>query len=435
MKKLWTLIFALCLCILPVYAADALPWSAQDWAVLRLTNERRMAEGLSPLSVTTELWQAASVRCAELRRRMDHTRPDGRDCFSVLEEHQLSAAAAGENVAAGQSDAASVVDAWMNSEGHRENILNGRFSHMGAAYLAGALGDSYISYWSQLYIDDYCRFSDLRLLGAEALVVPPGTPAEDLRVTAELTCAAHGASYLPVIAAMCSGYDPSVCGSQTVTVSCCGQHAVFTVEVSADAAFQTPVASSSSMAVFQPRSDYYYLFSDVSDSAWYRDDVYLAVVYGLLGGTGSGDAFRPDDPLTVAQTLMIAARIRDLYNGGDGVIPQDGPAWYSAAQDYCVEQGIVPAGAFPDAERPATRAEVAAVLAHALPESELNAIRGVLPPDVADADPYAAEIRTLYRAGILTGSDSGVFGGGDTIRRCEAAAVLIRLILPARRIG
>lgn len=442
MKKLLSLLLALCLCILPVCAADYeesaddLPWSAQDWAVLRLTNERRLESGLSPLSMTVGLWEAACTRCSELHTLVEHVRPDGRSCFTVLDEHGISFVTAGENIAAGQPDAASIVEAWMGSPAHRENILNGSFSHLGASYLAGALGDEYISYWSQLFADDSCRFSDLQLLDADHLVVPPGTPVEDLRITARLSCSAHGASYLPVIDGMCSGYDSSLPGEQTVTVSCRGQTAVFTVTVSSEAHAQTPVASSSesSMSVFRPRSEYYYLFTDVPDSAWYYDSVYLSVAYGLLSGTGAG-SFAPEEPLTVAQTLMIAARIRSLYNGGDGVISQEGAVWYAAARDCCIREGIISAGDFSDADRPATRREVARILAHALPVSELSAIRSASAPDVAEDDPAAWEIGMLYRAGVLIGDAHGNFNPESTIRRCEAAAILVRLILPARRIG
>ncbi|MEA4823498.1 MAG: CAP domain-containing protein [Clostridiaceae bacterium] len=447
MKKLLSVLLVLLLLTLPVVtttvatataAATDLEafWTAQEWAVLRLTNIERMNRNLAPLTFTADALNAARIRCGELESVVGHTRPDGRDCFSVLTDLDIDASYAGENVAAGQSDAYDVMQAWMGSEGHRANILNDGFSHLGAAYLPGSLGESYRSYWTQIFFDDYCRFSSLRLIDAENLVVTPGTSIDDMRVIAEAECAVHGKSYLPVISQMCFGYDPDVTGEQTVTVTFRNLSATFTVEVREDASTSTPpVSSSDTIAVFQPVSDYYYLFDDVSDGAWYYDDVYLSVIYGLVRGVTSAE-FKPDDALTVAQTLMIAARIRNLYDGGSGNISQEGATWYSGAVTYCVEQGIIATDAFADFTRPATRAEVAGILAHTLPGTELNAIRKIDSISDVSADaPYADEIFSLYRAGILIGDETGAFHGNQSIRRCEAAAVLVRLILPAQRIG
>ena len=457
MKKLLSVLLALMLLVLPAFAAaapsadassaDTLSadgssggfsplWTSQEWAVLRLTNIERLNRNLAPLTMTAEALEAARTRCRELKSSVSHTRPDGRECFSVLGDLGIGVSFAGENVAAGQSDAYDVVHAWMNSENHRANILDGSFSHLGASYLAGALDDPYGSYWAQVFFDDYCRFSSLSLIDADGLTVSPGTSIDDMRVIAQVECAVHGTSYLPVVSQMCAGYDPDAPGVQTVTVTFRSLAASFSVEVRKDADSPTPaVSSSGAISVFRPISDYYYLFGDIPAGAWYYDDVYLSVLYGLMRGVTTS-SFRPDAPLTVAQTLMIAARVRDLYDGGTGEIPQDSDPWYAAAVRFCTEHGIIAPGDFPEPDRAASRAEVAYILARTLPASELNAITSAdAISDVAPDDPHAAEIYSLYRAGILTGDDTGAFHGSETIRRCEAAAILVRLILPARRIG
>ena len=113
---------------LPVYEAE--------WEVLRLTNAARLARGLAPLSMFDRLHQASRTRARELAAdyRSDHTRPDGSNCFTVLDDVALTDwSVVGENIAQGQRNSAEVVTAWMNSPGHRANILEGEFTHMGSA--------------------------------------------------------------------------------------------------------------------------------------------------------------------------------------------------------------------------------------------------------------------------------------------------------------
>ncbi|MCI6909126.1 MAG: CAP domain-containing protein, partial [Clostridiales bacterium] len=165
MKKLLSVLLALMLLVLPAFAAAAPSadgssggfsplWTSQEWAVLRLTNIERLNRNLAPLTMTAEALEAARTRCRELKSSVSHTRPDGRECFSVLSDLGIGVSFAGENIAAGQSDAYDVVHAWMNSATHRANILDGSFSHLGASYLAGALDDPYGSYWAQVFFDD-----------------------------------------------------------------------------------------------------------------------------------------------------------------------------------------------------------------------------------------------------------------------------------------
>ena len=113
--------------------------------VVRLVNEERAKEGLAPLSTLPELDAAADVRAPEVAEYFSHDRPDGTSCFTVLSQCGVSGyRSAGENIARGYPTAEAVVEGWMNSEGHRANILNGNFTHIGVGYQDGA--------WVQLFI-------------------------------------------------------------------------------------------------------------------------------------------------------------------------------------------------------------------------------------------------------------------------------------------
>lgn len=118
--------------------------------VFRLTNAERTNAGLEPFSMMSSLTRTAGVRAREIIELFSHDRPDGSDCFTAFDENDVPYTAAGENIAMGQRTPADVVRAWMNSAGHRENIMNGDFSHLGVGV---AMDSSGRLYWSQNFTD------------------------------------------------------------------------------------------------------------------------------------------------------------------------------------------------------------------------------------------------------------------------------------------
>ena len=118
--------------------------------VLRLTNIERQKEGLSQLFTNDALAKTAEVRAYETITLFSHTRPDGRDCFSAYDENGVEYMTAGENIAAGQSTPEEVVEGWMNSPGHRANILTAEFGHLGVGVVMDSNGRLY---WSQNFTD------------------------------------------------------------------------------------------------------------------------------------------------------------------------------------------------------------------------------------------------------------------------------------------
>ena len=103
--------------------------------VLDLVNVERAKYGLTPLVMgDANLTAAAQKRAEEIATVNSHTRPDGSKCFTVLKEYGVTAAPTGENAAWGSVSPQEVVDAWMQSEGHRANILNPEARAMGVGY-------------------------------------------------------------------------------------------------------------------------------------------------------------------------------------------------------------------------------------------------------------------------------------------------------------
>ena len=117
--------------------------------VVRLTNSARSKNGYAALVEDGVLSEAAAVRAREIARSFSQTRPSGASFSSALSESGVSYLRAGENIASGQKSASEVVNAWMNSPGHRANILNSSYSRIGSASvnINGTL------YWVQLFAD------------------------------------------------------------------------------------------------------------------------------------------------------------------------------------------------------------------------------------------------------------------------------------------
>lgn len=117
--------------------------------VLELVNIERQKVGVAPLQLSEELTDRANLRAEEIVELFSHTRPDGSSCFTVLQG--ISYRTCGENIAAGSPTPERVVEQWMDSPGHRANILNGAFKYLGLGYCYDENGE-YDHYWVQLFV-------------------------------------------------------------------------------------------------------------------------------------------------------------------------------------------------------------------------------------------------------------------------------------------
>ncbi len=246
MNKPLALLLSVCLavsfCLLPVSAANVPAGpdqfcSQQEWEVLKQTNRERLAAGLTPYSTFPAMQNAANVREDELTALYSHTRPDNSQCFTVLTQNGMGYRAAGENIAAGQTSPDGVMKAWMDSEGHRKNILDNTFSHMGVGYTDRSctiVRDDTTAQlpngWVQLFLDQNCSIAAISL-SQLSVTCPVGGSLEDLDLYVQAACPVHGTCYLPLLNEMCTGFDQNTGGTQTVTVSCAGLTATLLVHV------------------------------------------------------------------------------------------------------------------------------------------------------------------------------------------------------------
>lgn len=193
---------------------------------------------------------------------------------------------------------------------------------------------------------------------------------------------------------------------------------------------------------------YVFSLTDVPESAWYYESVKAANRLGLINGK-TATTFCPNDNMTYAEAIKLAACMHQLYTEGAVTLGNGGP-WYITYYDYCRDKGIIPTEA--TAQEPGyvelqasanviiTRAQYALLFSRALPDAALAA-KNTIPdnslPDVSMTQSvYDQAIYKLYRAGIVNGSDAkGSFNPNSNIKRSEVAAILIRMMDETVRVG
>ena len=116
--------------------------------VIRLVNEIRQENGLKPLTTNWELSRVARYKSQDMvdNKYFSHTSPTYGSPFQMIKAFGLSYRSAGENIAMGYATPQAVVNGWMNSSGHRANILNASYTQIGVGYVAQG------HYWTQMFI-------------------------------------------------------------------------------------------------------------------------------------------------------------------------------------------------------------------------------------------------------------------------------------------
>ena len=197
-----------------------------------------------------------------------------------------------------------------------------------------------------------------------------------------------------------------------------------------------------------PTRTYSGQFTDVQPTDWYYNNVVALYELGLTDGQGSNDQYVPGAAITLAEAVTMAARLRSLYVYGDcekGPASYTGDNWYAPYVAYAKAVGMLGDEFDECYMQPASRAQVAHILANALPTALLEPINEKAVTvgyasrryisDVNSYTQYQQDILALYRWGILSGADgTGSFLPEETIHRSEIAAMITRLAYSDLRI-
>ncbi len=175
-------------------------------------------------------------------------------------------------------------------------------------------------------------------------------------------------------------------------------------------------------------------FTDVTDSAWYADEVAAVYSAGLMNGTGDS-TFSPQAEVSVAQAITLSARLNAAFY--KKTIPQKDGNWYDAYVEYARQQGFLKDGDFDDYTRTITRIEFVCLVSDCLPDEYYNPINIVDKiPDVASNDAAFSDVLKLYNAGVIMGNDEfGNFLPQNSLKRSEIAAIINRVADPSKRIS
>ncbi len=194
----------------------------------------------------------------------------------------------------------------------------------------------------------------------------------------------------------------------------------------------TNAAMAGDLNNFKQERIYSGAFSDVESSDWFYSLVSTAYEYGITDGYSESE-FAPYEPVSQSQAIAFGAKINAVYNGKEIETPAEGENWYEPYIKYAIDNAIIEDGVFEEKNysKPATRAQVAYILARSVDFSDLKNINTSISslPDVSAYDKFYNEIIMLYRAGVLAGKDdTGRFYPDEYITRSEVCAIISRII-------
>lgn len=232
-------------------------------AVLFWTNVERSRHGLSKLKTTDALCNASGVRAKELYSKFSHTRPNGSKWTTALSAKGIKYRSAAENIARGYTDPCSVVRAWMDSDGHRNNILSSKYSYLGVGLYYTESGKKY--YWDQLFTGGvscsgaYGTYnvspkglsvdkSSIKLTkGSSTTVI--GTPSP-VYATAEVTCTSSDTGVVKIVGTEVNAITVKGVsnGKATLTVKCGSYKKTVSVTVGTGSSASTPTPEGSSLS-------------------------------------------------------------------------------------------------------------------------------------------------------------------------------------------
>ena len=372
-----------------------------EWEILRLTNIERANYGLQSLSMVSDLQASCDIRAVELETSFSHTRPNGSGCYTTIPS-SFPHKGAGENAARGQTSPEQVVESWMNSSGHRTNILNRAAGYMGIGY-----AEKENTWIQQFTVRDTivdCKVStDLRSLNSR----------EISKVYLILTTANGYVSYMPLsFEAMIEengNYTPRINAPNLP---------VFTYRYG-------PATQSPTPPVLIEDSEEV-TFIDVKPDAYYASAVNWAVEKNITSGT-SQTTFSPDDTCTRAQILTFLWRAvgSPKSEGANPFTDVSSGHYYYDAAVWAYQKGMVSGGKF-SATAPCTRASTVMYLWKNAGSPDVGTVSTFT--DVpADAD-YAQAVSWAVQNGITSGTSDVTFSPDMTCTRGQIVTFLNRAI-------
>ena len=195
-------------------------------------------------------------------------------------------------------------------------------------------------------------------------------------------------------------------------------------------------AKAAGLAGFTKTSVYTGNFKDVAAGSWYDAGVKSACEFSIMTGVGAM-AFKPDDTVSVAESMTAAARIHSQYYGK--TIPDSTGAWYQRYYQYALANGLLPPGSDLTSRinQPATRALIAYLFSKAIDSADLHAVNtaSVIPDKESIPFGYAEAVGRMYASGVITGQEGNRFNPDGQATRAQMAVIVMRLLEPCERVS
>ena len=364
--------------------SDEISVSEYEWDVLRLVNRERNANGLHLLTMPEALQDSCNIRENELVTLFDHKRPNGKQPYTTISD-TFKRTYVGENIAAGQPTPSEVVTAWMNSPGHRANILRDSFGYLGV----GCLNER-TKYWVQMFAD----VADFTSVTTSAGTLQFASEADMLKEYLVCTDKYGAVSYMPI--------DSEVMkkDGNTYTIKLSGKTVTLTVGI------EKPNLS----------------FSDVRPTDWFSDSVAWALQKGITVGT-SETTFSPNDTCTRAQIITFLWRAvgypkANAANPFNDVKPAD---YYYESAIWAYQMGMVTGTTF-DGNTPCTRASTVTYLWKnaGSPKTKVSSVFN----DVPSGAEYSQAVAWALANKITNGTSETTFSPDNTCTRGQIVTFL-----------
>ena len=329
------------------------------YQVLDIVNQERQSKGLNTLQMDASLLNSAMHRAAETSIYFEHTRPNGTDCFTM--DKKMYA----ENIAAGQTSAQMVMESWMLSDGHRENILDSSMKSIGIGcfYFQG------IYYWTQCFGID----------NATTIQKPQsGWGRATIEVVTEY------------IAVAVDKVEATLKVGETTNVNLYNYNIEFPIQGSG---------------------------IEEDSATWTSSDTKVAKVdeYGKITAVGVGEATITVKISDAEATIKIQVDLpfTDVSRSN----------WYYNSVEYCYKNGII-YGTTETKYSPntnVTRGNLVTILWRI--EGSPKVSGNLSFPDVKESDYYYEAVKWAQKSGVVHGYDTGKFGPNNNITREQLATI------------
>lgn len=411
----------------------------EEWEVIKQVNKVRAGNGLIPLSVTSEMMDAAERRAEELVELYSTDRPNGKYAYTILDELKISYSTFGQCMAEDVTEIEYLMSLWLGTVSYEREIMDVKYTHVGVG------SEEEVGIWTMLMSGTCPSYNMNVVSGINAGIYPLGTEVEDFGEYIILNCSEHGRSYVPLISEMVSGYDSTVIGTQTLTAKYGEFQVNFNVTITDEGPppSSSPTSSPTSEPSLSPTSEPSpstsapIKYTDVENGSWYEEAVGYVTGAGLFTGTGP-NTFSPGTNLTRGMFVTVLGRLSEkLGEDTSGYYctfsDLESGSWYYKYVCWAADRGIVTgydSSTFGPNDN-ITREQMAVIFTRYAGSISVKLVAGEANfTDNSEISSWARySVGVANASGLIQGYPDGSFQPEDYATRAQAAIIFQRFMV------